>query len=133
MRKSFSLIAMLAAAAMALALAVGGSAAFARGKQVKLNVVLNTDATASALAKLGEYGKVREVLYEIDAVVMQASEDSVQAIKALPFVEAANPDAERKGSPIDTVSATNFSTGLSTWNLDAINVTNFGSDRTCCH
>ncbi len=126
MRKSFSLIAMLAAAAMALALAVGGSAAFARGKQVKLNVVLNTDATASALAKLGEYGKVREVLYEIDAVVMQASEDSVQAIKALPFVEAANPDAERTGAPIDTVSATDFLNGINTWDLDAVNVTDFG-------
>ena len=128
MRKTLALLAMLAAAAATLA--IGGSAAFAGGGQVKLNVLLRTDATPSALARLGDYGKVRDVLYEIDAVLMQAPEDSVPAIKALPFVKAANPDATRSAAPVDTVSATDFATGLNTWDLDAVNVTNFALGRT---
>ncbi|HEY9515253.1 MAG TPA: S8 family serine peptidase, partial [Gemmatimonadaceae bacterium] len=42
---------------------------------------------------------------------------------ALPFVTAAAPDVERKGSPVDLVAATNFTSGLSAWDQDAINVT----------
>ncbi len=41
----------------------------------------------------------------------------------------ANPDAERNGAPVDTVAASDFLDGLSTWNLDAINVTDFGFDN----
>ena len=48
------------------------------------------------------------------------------AIKALPYVAAANPDAKRTGSPVDTVPEEDFADGLSTWDLDAINVTDFG-------
>jgi subtilisin family serine protease len=41
-------------------------------------------------------------------------------------VAAANPDAERNGAPVDTVAATDFMDGLSTWDQDAINVTDYG-------
>ena len=41
----------------------------------------------------------------------------------------ANPDAERKEIPIDTVLVEKFADGLSTWNLDAINVTDWGFDN----
>jgi subtilisin family serine protease len=54
---------------------------------------------------------------------MQIKESQLEVIQALPYVEIANPDAVRNGSPIDTVSAEDVSGGLSTWNLDAINVT----------
>ncbi len=50
-------------------------------------------------------------------------------IRKLPFVAGANPDATRQGAPIDTFAATDFIDGLSTWNLDAINVTDFGFDN----
>lgn len=50
-------------------------------------------------------------------------------IQSLPYVVAANSDAERNGAPVDTVAATDFMDGLSTWNLDAINVTDFGFDN----
>ncbi len=42
---------------------------------------------------------------------------------------AANPDAVRNGAPVDTVAATDFMDGLSTWDLDAVNVTDFGFDN----
>jgi subtilisin family serine protease len=41
-------------------------------------------------------------------------------------VACTDPDAERKGAPVDTVAVANFANGLSTWDLDAINVTDFG-------
>jgi len=123
----------LLALTVGLALAIGGSAtAGAAGKTIGINVALKSDATSTILAELGTYGKVRDVLYQIDSVMMQAAEANLSAIRALPYVAAANPDAERLGAPIDTVAATDFLNGISTWDLDAINVTNMqaGPDRT---
>jgi subtilisin family serine protease len=93
---------------------------------IGVNVVLNTDVTDTILADLGAHGKVRDVIYEINAVTLQARAGELDTIRALPYVAAANPDAEVKGAPVDTVAATNFMDGLSTWDQDAINVTDFG-------
>ena len=73
---------------------------------------------------------MRDALVEIDAVTLRTTESQLAAVRALPFVLAANPDAERKGAPVDTVSATNFANGLSTWDEDAVDVTNLGQGRT---
>jgi subtilisin family serine protease len=98
-------------------------------KAIGVNVLLNTEITDEILADLGNYGKVRDLIFEIDALTMQIKESQLEVIQALPYVQAANPDAVRNGSPIDTVSVEDFSDGLSTWNLDAINVTDFGFDN----
>ncbi len=96
------------------------------GKMVGINVVLNVPATAEILAGLGAYGRVVDAIPAINAVELQAKFGNLEAIRALPYVAAANPDAERKGSPVDTVALTDMMDGLSTWDLDAINVTDFG-------
>ncbi len=120
---------MLAAASLVpLALDAGSSGAAAKGT-IGINVLLNTRVSGAIVAELGNYGKVRDVLLRVNALTMQTRADRLPAIQALPYVAAANPDAERTGSPIDTVAATNFANGLNTWNLDAINVTNLGSGR----
>lgn len=106
------------------------ASAAAGSRQIGVNVLLNTDPSAAILAELGTHGTVRGVLVEIDAVTLRTTESELAAIRALPYVIAANPDAERKGSPIDTVSATNFANGISTWDQDSIDVTNFGAGRT---
>lgn len=94
---------------------------------IGVNVVLNTRITDAILADLGAHGAVRDVVYEIDAVTLRTTLGELDAIQRLPYVAAANPDAERHGAPIDTVSAENFSDGISAWDQDAINVTEFGS------
>ena len=98
--------------------------------QIGINVVLNTDINDTILAQLGSYGKVNDVLYEIDALTMKIAERDLATIQALSYVAAANPDAARNGAPVDTVAATDFMNGSSTWDLDAINVTDFGAGRT---
>jgi subtilisin family serine protease len=50
-------------------------------------------------------------------------------IQAKPYVLAAGPDAQRDGKPVDTVSVADFTGGMSTWDLDAINVTDHGVGR----
>jgi subtilisin family serine protease len=95
-------------------------------KNIKVNVVLNTAITDDILADLDTYGKVKDRLYQINALTMQLDDADLQTVRDLPYVAAANPDKERYGSPVDTVSATDFSDGLSTWDQDAINVTDFG-------
>jgi len=117
-------LAALLVGAFALPAAAGPKA------QTLVNVLLTGDITPNALSQLGRFGKVKGTMPEIDAVFMQATAANVVKIRALPFVAAATPDAERHGSPIDTVAATDFMDGLSTWDLDAINVTNFGLGRT---
>jgi subtilisin family serine protease len=100
-----------------------------------INVVLNTDVNDRILAELGRYGRVRDVLTQLDAVTVQAKASDLAAIRALPFVAAANPDAERNGGPVDAVAAADFTNGISTWDLDAVNVTNIqaGPDRTVAY
>ena len=98
-------------------------------KLIGVNVVLKTGITKAALAELGRFGRVRDEIPALNAVTMQARESELASIQALPFVASASPDAERKGTPVDTVAATDFTDGLSTWNLDAVNVTDFGFDN----
>lgn len=96
---------------------------------IGMNVVLNTGITDDILADLSTYGVVRDVIYEIQGITLLAKERELDTIRALPYVSAADPDAERTGAPIDTVAATDFTHGLSTWNLDAIDVTDPGFDN----
>ncbi len=91
-----------------------------------INVILNTSISDTLLADLGTHGVVLDVVYEIRAVTLRARDSELGAIRALPYVAAANPDAVRSGAPVDTVVVTDFASGLSTWNLDAINVTDYG-------
>jgi subtilisin family serine protease len=107
------------------ALAVSGS----KG----INVVLKGPITTAQLAELGKYGTVSKKLPEINAVTLVGKASSLAAIRALPFVAAANFDAERNIPPDVSIPVSDFSTiGISTWDLDAVNVTNrqVGTDRT---
>ena len=78
----------------------------AASKTIGINVLLNTAPTDAILAELALHGKVRDVVPAIDAVTMQVKSSKLAAIRALPYVAAANPDQERKGAPVDTVDAT---------------------------
>jgi subtilisin family serine protease len=112
---------------IALVLFSSVPAAAASPKQmIGINVMLNTGITNTILTDLGKRGTVRDVVYEINALTMQIRSGDLAAIQSLPYVAAANPDAARNGAPVDTVSVTNFANGLSTWDQDAINVTDFG-------
>jgi subtilisin family serine protease len=116
------LVAVLVATTMSVAMA-------APDKNIGINVVLNTEVNDAILAELGQHGRVLDILYQVNALTMRARESELGAIQALPFVAAANPDAERTGVPIYTVTADDFADGLSTWDLDAINVTDLGFDN----
>ena len=96
------------------------------GPSIGINVLLTGDVTDARVAELSKYGRVGNKLVSIDALTMRVDAANLDAIRALPFVAAANPDAERKGAPIDTVGASNFANGFNTWDMDAINVTNRG-------
>jgi subtilisin family serine protease len=102
---------------------------FGNSRQMGLNAVLNTEITDEIIAELNNYVKVLDTLDEINAVHLRGKEDDIPVIESLPFVEAVSPDTERYGRPVDTVDVEDFSDGLSTWNLDAVNVTNIGFDN----
>ncbi|HEX8141749.1 MAG TPA: S8 family serine peptidase [Pyrinomonadaceae bacterium] len=122
----------LTGAILALALAFSlfpattEAAARSQSNMIGINIQLNTAVTDSILADLGKHGKVRDVIYQIKVVTLQAPGSELNAIRKLSYVASANPDAERNGSPVDTLAVTDFLNGLSTWDMDAINVTNPG-------
>jgi len=103
------------------------TAGAAQNRQIGINVLLKSDITSQILADLSTHGTVLNTLPAIDALSMKVAESELAAIRALPYVAVASPDAERKGAPVDAVEATNFAGGMNTWDLDAVNVTNFGS------
>jgi subtilisin family serine protease len=108
---------------MVLGVSFSSVSAASENGMIGVNVLLNSDITDDSLTQLAAYGKVRDVVYEIDAVTMQIKKADLDAIAALPFVVSASPDLERHGSPIDTVAVSDFSEGMSTWDLDSVNVT----------
>jgi subtilisin family serine protease len=116
-----ALVAMLALSNVAVAQTKG---------MIGINVLLKTDVTKAILTDLGTHGTVRDVLAEIKAVTLQAKASELAAIQALPYVAAANPDAARSAGPVSTEAVTDFSGGMNTWDLDAINVTDYGVGRT---
>lgn len=95
-------------------------------KTARINVSLNTDVTDKILKGIGEFGNIHDVIYELDAVMMHAKVSSIPDIEALPYVKSVGYDAKREGVPIDYITATDHGNGFSTWNLDAIDVTDVG-------
>jgi subtilisin family serine protease len=136
MNRNFTRSAVAAAASTLLLLGCGGggtestsletSTAASTNKMIGINVLLNQAPSQAILTDIERLGRVRDVISPIHALTMQAREGDLAAVQALPYVVAASPDAERNGAPVDTVAASSLTDGLSTWNLDAINVTNRG-------
>jgi subtilisin family serine protease len=120
----------LAGLALALTAAVHVAA---QNKMTGINVVLNTAPTASVLAELGKHGKVRDVVPEISAVTLQARQSALATIQALPFVAAAGFDQPRDTSPMDGPQVSPLAAGISTWDQDAIDVTDLGMGRTAAY
>lgn len=118
------------AVAVVTLLAASAAAAAPTAARIGVNVLLDTAPTAAILADLGQHGRVRDVVVEIRAVTLQATAEALPAIRAVPHVVSATPDARRDGAPVDGVAVTDFSDGLSTWDLDAIDVTDLGAGRT---
>ena len=58
------------------------------------------------------------------------SSGSIPAVRIARNDATAAIDAVVDIPPLDTVEAENFVNGINTWNLDAINVTDFGAGRT---
>jgi subtilisin family serine protease len=105
----------------------GPVAAQASGQATsRINLVLDRVPTAAMLSELAAYGNVIERIDAIRALTIQAPASATAQLAALPYVDAAGPDAERQGSPVDPVALSDFTSGINTWNLDAVNVTNFG-------
>jgi hypothetical protein len=90
---------------------------------IGINVLLKADVTPANLSDLGKYGTVLETVSAIKLVTMRSTASQLPAIRSRTYVAAANPDAQRKGAPVDGAAATNFANGISTWDMDAVNVT----------
>jgi subtilisin family serine protease len=115
------------AAGLSIGVAAVAAPTGTTGQLVGINVVLKDDITADRIKTLETFGRVRDRFEAIDALTMQAREADLAVIRSLPFVAAANTDAERGIGPQNALLATEFGAdGINTWNLDAINVTNFG-------
>jgi len=126
---SLSLTKALLAVILITILLTAVPAVAAPDRQLGVNVLLNIEVTNAIINELNEYGKVLDTVYQINAVHMKVRGSDIPVIEALDIVEAVSPDAERYGRPVDTVNVDNLADGLSTWNLDAVNVTDFWFDN----
>ena len=85
----------LGRAALVCALAMHSGSVIAQRGQIPINVVTNAPLTPLLLDDLATHGSVRGVIPEINAVLLTAPLSELSVIQSLPYVEAANPDAER--------------------------------------
>src|SRR6266511_5420651 len=96
------------------------SAAHVQGQMIGINVLLNQPVTNSILQDLGAHGQVLHVISQINAVTLRAQRSDLSAIQTLSYIAGANPDVQ-----VDDLD--DFSDGTNYWNLDAVNVTDFGA------
>lgn len=89
---------------------------------IGINVVLTKDISADILHRLSAYGTVNDQYPAIDAVTMKARSSSLDRIRSLRDVAAANPDAKRVGQPVPSSPFEDTTNGMATWNLDQIDV-----------
>ena len=76
--------------AVAVAICISSATAVAApadktlGRMIGVNVVLKQDVSDAVLTDIARFGKVRDVIYEIDALTLQAREADLGKIRALP-------------------------------------------------
>ena len=92
-------------------------------RMIGVNVLASAAPSDAMLAELSTYGSVFDVMPEINAVIMLAKSDQLDAIRALRFVTSAEPDGEVTLDVPDAAPLASFTAGRSMWNLDAVNVT----------
>src|SRR5262249_1029686 len=109
------------------------SAPHALGGMIGINVLLNREVSDDLLADLGTHGKVLDVIPQIHAVTLRALESEIPAIQALEYVAAAGSDTQYSLATCYEVPVPDFADGANTWNLDAINVTDFAGTRTVAY
>lgn len=129
--------------------------AVAPAKQIGINVVLNTEMTDAVLADISNYGTVTLKLPQIRGLTLKADDKSLSQIRSLSYVRAAvenqavtlpvddetGDKSKEESLAADSTAATtladaeskitvdSFRDGINTWDLDAINVTEFGVGR----
>ena len=80
-----------------------------------VEIVVSGALTDAVLAELGGYGKITDTLPEIGGVTMDVRESALGSLKKLPYVAVVGEKAERHAYAYDG--------GISTWDLDMINIT----------
>ena len=115
-RNTPTLLVAMVAGFLALGLTLGQ----AQGQMIGINVRLNQPASNSILQDLGAHGQVLDVIPQINGVTLRAQSSELSTIQALPYVAGASEDAEGNAE-------NDFSDGTNYWNLDAVNVTEFGA------
>jgi subtilisin family serine protease len=93
----------------------------AQGQRIGINIRLNQPPTNTILQDLRAHGQVLDVISQINAVTLRARSSELSTIQTLPYVAGANPDVRGEDAQSD------FSAGADDWNLDAVNVTDFGA------
>ena len=101
-------------------LALGATRVQAQNQMIGINVHLNQPVTDSVLQDLGRHGRVLDVISQINGVTLRARSSELSTIQRLPYVAGANSD--KRG-----YAESDFSNGINYWNLDAVNVTEFGT------
>jgi subtilisin family serine protease len=80
-----------------------------------VEIVVNGVLTDAMIAEFGGYGRVTDTYPQIGGVAMDVRQSALAAIEALPYVAVVGDRAERH--------AYDYSGGLSTWDLDMMNIT----------
>src|SRR5918996_6021774 len=68
-------------------------------RTIGVNVILKAPATAANRTELAKYGTLLDEIPQLNAIRVRTKASQLQAIRALPFVASASPDAVRHARP----------------------------------
>jgi subtilisin family serine protease len=101
-------------------LTLGAAGAQAQNQMIGINILLNQPVSNSILQDLGRHGQVLDVISQINGVTLRARSSELSTIQSLSYVAGANADTQG-------YAGSDLSAGTNYWNLDAVNVTDFGT------
>lgn len=118
-------------AAAVVVVALGQLApATATASSVPVDVVLHDPITPDVRAQLETHGRITGQITKLNAVTMRADESKLAAIRGVGAVKAATIEAFAGHPNIDPIEASDLGDGRSTFNLDALDITELGVGRT---
>jgi subtilisin family serine protease len=119
----------LSAAIVAIALLLGPGATGAAPATIRVAVRTRGALTPDVARALASFGDVRHKMWALGIVDMAVAPADLGRLAASSLVQSVEADDTVAPAPIDLVPASDFAGGVTSWDLDMINVTDTGVGR----
>jgi len=113
----------------ALVVATATQGAFSQPGKVRVGVKTNVPLTPEVVKELANYGQVGHRMWKLNLAEMRVDADKLAQLTSLNIVQSVEPEQRVVLHKNAVTPVTGFTDGTSSWDLDIIDVTEYGDTR----